>query len=80
MEELLTENCGDVLRHGIGEESSFRGSGEGRRASDIFGAAAIGGGVEKAERFKGERRLSSPRVEAAMDRSGVLERWIRAEI
>ena len=70
MEEALTENCGDALRHGIGEESSFGGSGEGRRARGSFGAATIGRGVEKEESFKGERRRSSPRVGAAMDRSG----------
>lgn len=70
MEEALTENCDDAFRHGIVEESSFGGSGEGRRATASFAAAAIGGGVEKEESFKGERRLSTPRLEAAMDRSG----------
>lgn len=68
VEEALTENCGDALRHGIGEESTFGGSVEGRRATASFGAAAISVGVEKEESFKGESRLSSPRVEAAMDR------------
>lgn len=80
VEEALTEKRGDALRHGLGEESGFGGSGDGRRASASFGAAAIGGGLEEEESFKGERRLSSLTVGAPMVLGSVLLTGVDCEI